>query len=106
MAIQSVTQLLARADAIKKGTVEVELSPVQKVLAAKKTEDDQKVDFFHSKTYYAAKSQQLKYMMALYSNLGLSEEYNAVQTQATNLVKEYTKLYGKPETGSTTSTEA
>jgi glutamate/tyrosine decarboxylase-like PLP-dependent enzyme len=106
MAIKSVTEILANREAIRKGTVKPELSPLQKQLADKKAEDSKQVNFFKSETYFRAKANQLKYMMALYSNLGLNEEYKAVEAEAKDIVNQYTKLYGRPKTASTTDTTA
>ncbi len=107
MAMQSVTQLLAqRTAALKNGKTAVDLTPVERVLAEKKANTSTTVNFFKSEPYFKAKANQLKYMMALYSNLGLEAEYKVMEAEATKVVKEYLKLYGKPKTEATTDKTA
>jgi len=82
------------------------LSPVQKLVQNTQAEAAKQVNYFKSEAYFKSKANQLKYMMALYQNFGLTEEYNAVANEAQRIVKEYVKLYGLPKEAKTTDTTA
>lgn len=95
MAIQSVTQLLAAAEKLKKNPAPV--SEVGRLVEAKKAEVAKAGNYFKSEKYFKAQANRLSYMIAVYGNLGLTGEKAAMEAEAVKLIKEYTKLYGVPE---------
>lgn len=105
MAIKSVSELLAARDAAIKKPVGPQTA-VEKLVAEKKTEVAKAGNYFKSEAYFKAQANRIKYMIAVYGNLGLTNEKAAMEAEAQKLIKEYVKLYGAPKTGSATDKTA
>ncbi len=84
-----------------------DISPVQRLLNATKTEQAKRTNYMDSEDFLRMKAIEISKRISLYKNLGLSSEYSLAVAEGQEVDKKYQALIkGALSSSSTTSTTA